>query len=48
MVATVICRDPAAMYHYLTGPVAALDGVHQVETTPVIRQVKLLAYDPIA
>ena len=32
--------DTAALYRYLTGPVAELPGVREIETAPVIRTVK--------
>lgn len=38
--ATVLTRDIAALYHYLTAKIAAVPGVGAVETTPVLRHVK--------
>jgi DNA-binding Lrp family transcriptional regulator len=46
LVAAVICRGADAPYGYLTRRVAALDGIVQVTTAPVIRQVKQLATTP--
>lgn len=40
LVAQVLCTDPADLHRYLTGPLARLDGVRTVETTPVLRTVK--------
>ncbi|MFE9391144.1 Lrp/AsnC family transcriptional regulator [Streptomyces sp. NPDC006784] len=37
---TVVCRDTAELYAYLTGPVARLSGVQNVETYPVVRSLK--------
>jgi len=40
LVATVICRDSADLYRYLTERIGTLDDVHTVETAPLIRTVK--------
>lgn len=37
---TLQCRNPHALYAYLTGPLAALPGVSAVETAPTMRTVK--------
>lgn len=37
---TVVCRNSAALYAYLTGPVARLPGVSGLETYPVVRSLK--------
>lgn len=42
LVAVAACRDSPALYDYLTGRVAALDGITGMETAPVIRTVKRL------
>ncbi len=42
MVATVVCRDMAAFYRYLTERVSALEGVDRVESAPLLRHVKQL------
>ncbi|MBO3741217.1 Lrp/AsnC family transcriptional regulator [Actinoplanes sp. NEAU-H7] len=42
LMATVICRDMAAFYRYLTERVSGLDGVDRVESTPLLRHVKQL------
>jgi DNA-binding Lrp family transcriptional regulator len=47
VLATVILPDTGDLYRYLTTKIAVLDGVQRVETAPVIRQVKQLAYDPV-
>jgi len=38
--AAVNCRNPAALYRYLTGPVAELPGIRRTETAPVHRMLK--------
>ncbi|MFL6118626.1 Lrp/AsnC family transcriptional regulator [Actinophytocola sp.] len=43
LVATVICRDSADLYRYLTERVGTLDDVHTVETAPLMRTVKRAA-----
>lgn len=40
LVATVICRDSADLYRYLTESVGTLDDVHTTETAPLMRTVK--------
>jgi DNA-binding Lrp family transcriptional regulator len=40
LVATVICRDQADLYRYLTERIGALDDVHTIETAPLMRTVK--------
>jgi hypothetical protein len=42
------CRDPGALYQYLTGPVAALPGIRRTETAPYHRTLKGPSpyYDP--
>ncbi|GGT74318.1 Lrp/AsnC family transcriptional regulator [Actinomadura citrea] len=42
LVAAVVCPNADALYTYLTDRIAALDGIQQVETAPVIHQVKQL------
>ncbi|MFD9795881.1 Lrp/AsnC family transcriptional regulator [Streptomyces sp. NPDC059070] len=44
VVAVVICRDPAALYAYLSERLGTLDGVQHVESAPVLREVKRLTY----
>jgi DNA-binding Lrp family transcriptional regulator len=44
--AVVICSDIPSLYTYLTTRIAALDAVHQVETTPILRRVKAAASLP--
>lgn len=46
LVATVICRDMAAFYRYLTARVNGLDGVDRVESAPLSRHVKQLGAVP--
>jgi DNA-binding Lrp family transcriptional regulator len=38
--AAINCKDPGALYRYLTGPVAALDGIRRTETAPIHRVLK--------
>lgn len=38
---SVVCRDTAALYEFITGEVGALPAVSSVETVPVARKVKL-------
>jgi DNA-binding Lrp family transcriptional regulator len=40
LMATVVCRDPADLYRYLTDRIGALDDVHTAETAPLMRTVK--------
>lgn len=42
LMATVIRRDMAAFYRYLTERVSGLDGVDRVESAPLLRHVKQL------
>ncbi|MEU1597348.1 Lrp/AsnC family transcriptional regulator [Streptomyces sp. NPDC005708] len=47
IVATALARNTRALYAYLSGPLGCLEGVQQVETTPVLRRVKQLTYQPL-
>ncbi|BAL88678.1 putative AsnC-family transcriptional regulator [Actinoplanes missouriensis 431] len=38
--ATVVCRDMAEFYRYLTEKIGSLDGVERVESAPLLRHVK--------
>jgi DNA-binding Lrp family transcriptional regulator len=40
LLASVVCADIGHLYRYLTNQVAALSGVHHVETAPTIRTIK--------
>jgi len=40
LMASVMCRDAAALYHYLTTKVADVPGVQSVETVPLLTRVK--------
>jgi DNA-binding Lrp family transcriptional regulator len=40
LIASISCPDDAALYAYLTGKVAALQGVIDVETVPIVAAVK--------
>ncbi|WP_236792430.1 Lrp/AsnC family transcriptional regulator [Amycolatopsis sp. GM8] len=43
LLASVVCRDVDALYTYLSGTIATIDGIGHVETAPVIRTVKRAA-----
>ncbi|MFB9833567.1 Lrp/AsnC family transcriptional regulator [Actinoallomurus acaciae] len=45
IVAALICRTADDLYRYLTRSLSPLDGIVQVETVPVMRQVKHLTSD---
>jgi DNA-binding Lrp family transcriptional regulator len=40
LVASVYCRDPGALYEYLTQHLGTLEGVQHVETSPIVRTLK--------
>jgi DNA-binding Lrp family transcriptional regulator len=44
LLVTVLARDAAGLYAYLSGPLGRLEGVRHVETTPFLRRVKQLTY----
>ncbi|MGW0735645.1 Lrp/AsnC family transcriptional regulator [Streptomyces sp. NPDC002851] len=46
LVASVVVRDTAELYAYLSGTLGQLDGVQHVETAPFLRRVKQLTYRP--
>ena len=39
-VASIVCRDSAHLYRYLTERLGALDGILDVEVTPTLRILK--------
>jgi DNA-binding Lrp family transcriptional regulator len=43
LVAALLCQDDNSLYEYITGEIAALDGLTHVETAPVMRAVKMHA-----
>jgi DNA-binding Lrp family transcriptional regulator len=43
LVAALLCEDDHSLYEYLTGEIAALDGLTHIETAPVMRAVKMHA-----
>jgi DNA-binding Lrp family transcriptional regulator len=43
LVAAVVCEDDRSLYDFITGEIAALDGLTHVETAPVMRAVKMHA-----
>jgi DNA-binding Lrp family transcriptional regulator len=43
LVAALLCQDDRSLYEYITGELAALDGLTHVETAPVMRAVKMHA-----
>ncbi|MFH8798954.1 Lrp/AsnC family transcriptional regulator [Streptomyces sp. NPDC017936] len=46
IVVTAVVRDTAGLYAYLSGPLGRLPGVRHVETTPFLRRIKQLTYQP--
>lgn len=40
LVASVVCRDVAALYAYLTSKVAAIPAISHLETNPIVRTLK--------
>jgi DNA-binding Lrp family transcriptional regulator len=40
IMASALCADPAELYRYITTKVAAIEGVHTVETVPQLTRVK--------
>ncbi|MET9784850.1 Lrp/AsnC family transcriptional regulator [Streptomyces canus] len=40
LVAQALCRDPADLHRYLTGRLGALEEIHSLETSPVLRNLK--------
>lgn len=46
LVATAVAKDTASLYAYLSGKIGRLEGVQHVETTPFLRRVKQLTYQP--
>ncbi|MFB7707717.1 Lrp/AsnC ligand binding domain-containing protein [Streptomyces sp. NPDC056105] len=46
LVATVVPRDTADPYAYISGKLGRLEGVQHVETSPFMRMVKQLTYRP--
>ncbi|MFG2659765.1 hypothetical protein [Streptomyces sp. NPDC048425] len=45
-VVTVVTRDTADLYAYLSGKLGRLEGVQHVETSPFMRKVKQPTYQP--
>jgi DNA-binding Lrp family transcriptional regulator len=43
LVASLVCPDDRTLYEYLTGEMAALDGLTHIETAPVMKFVKMHA-----
>jgi DNA-binding Lrp family transcriptional regulator len=43
LVAALLCQDDRSLYEFITGEIAALDGLTQVEVAPVMRAVKMHA-----
>ncbi|MEU4344448.1 Lrp/AsnC family transcriptional regulator [Nocardia sp. NPDC023852] len=48
LVTQAMCPDPEALHHYLTRRLGALEGIHTVETTPVLATVKAAGRLPLA
>ncbi|WP_329125442.1 Lrp/AsnC family transcriptional regulator [Streptomyces sp. NBC_01465] len=45
LLATIVCRDSAALYTYLSESLGKLEGVQHIETSPILRRVKQLSYE---
>jgi DNA-binding Lrp family transcriptional regulator len=45
LAAVVICRDAARLYTYLSETLGMLEGVQNIETSPMLRRVKQLMYE---
>jgi DNA-binding Lrp family transcriptional regulator len=43
LVAALICKDDRSLYEYITGEIAFLEGISHVETSPVMRAIKMHA-----
>jgi DNA-binding Lrp family transcriptional regulator len=43
LVAALLCQDDRSLYEYLTGEMAEFDGLTHIETSPVMRAVKMHA-----
>jgi DNA-binding Lrp family transcriptional regulator len=43
LVAALVCEDDYSLYEFITGEMAALDGLTHIETAPVMRAVKMHA-----
>ncbi|MFE4965505.1 Lrp/AsnC family transcriptional regulator [Streptomyces sp. NPDC056660] len=47
IVVTVVLRNTAGLYAYLSGPLGRLEGVQHVDATPFLRSVKQLTYQEV-
>lgn len=47
IVVSALFRSPDELYSYLSEKIGALDGIQEVESSLVLRQVKQLTYEPI-
>ncbi|MEV0091005.1 AsnC family transcriptional regulator [Streptomyces sp. NPDC050738] len=45
ILATIVCRDSAALYAYLSERLGKLEGVQHIETSPILRRIKQLSYE---
>lgn len=43
LLAALLCHDDQSLYEYMTGKIAALDGITHIETSPVMRAIKMHA-----
>jgi DNA-binding Lrp family transcriptional regulator len=43
LLAALLCQDDNSLYEYMTGKIAALDGITHIETSPVMRAIKMHA-----
>jgi len=43
LLAALLCQDDQSLYEYMTAKIAALDGITHIETSPVMRAIKMHA-----
>ena len=43
LLAALLCQDDQSLYEYMTGKIATLDGITHIETSPVMRAIKMHA-----
>jgi DNA-binding Lrp family transcriptional regulator len=41
IIVSVVCRDSADLYRYVTTRIGALDSIREIETSPILRRIKL-------
>ncbi|WP_460723950.1 Lrp/AsnC family transcriptional regulator [Nocardia heshunensis] len=47
LLASILCPDHTALYTYLTERLADTSGIQRIETAPILRTVKRIAYPPL-